>query len=52
MIDKTKEILKRMRKHEDNVNKQFRKAEKGGIIDLTAMMIEKEKIDEELEKIK
>jgi len=42
-----KELLEKMRKHNQHVNEQFRKAEKGKIIDLTEMMIGKEKIMKE-----
>jgi hypothetical protein len=38
------DIVEEMLEHNRNVEKQFQKAQKGEVIDLTAMMISKEKI--------
>jgi len=45
-----KALLDKIKSHNKHVNDQFRKAEKGQIIDLTEMMISKEKIHQEEEK--
>jgi len=50
-IKETDTIQEAIKKHNENLNKTFERAEKGEIINLTDLMIDKEQIDERINNI-